>query len=82
MPETDGGEASISMVQLPDGCLSAFLANGKLIVYTKDHQYSYDASGKQTASVALERTIDSASRLSESRALLTSEGLLYSAPIH
>lgn len=81
LPETDSGGPTITMLQLPSGTLSAFLLGNRLAACTADTLYLYDTKGHLLSSTAFERSIESASRLSDTKILLSAGGTLYVATV-
>ncbi len=81
MPEGDVAAASASVMQLPEGTISAFLSGGKLYACTSTHLYSYSSTGRALGSYPLSRNADKALKLAEGYMLITSGNGLYVAPL-
>lgn len=70
LSEGDAAGEKIATVQLPTGTLSAFLCGGGLAVFTADTLFFYNAEGVLQSEQPLSETIESAEKLSDTRALL------------
>jgi hypothetical protein len=66
-------------LQLPTEGVAAFIMNGKLVVVSREKLYTYTLKGKLSSTASFEQAVDEAVKLTETKLLLSSNGLYYIA---
>ena len=64
-------------LQLPTEGVSAFIMGSRLVVASREQLFTYSLKGKLTATATFEQPIDTAVKLTDSKLLLSSNGMYY-----
>ena len=77
LAEDSAPEPVETTLQLPTEGVSTFIMGSKLVVASREQLFTYSLKGKQTATATFEQPIDSAVKLTDSKLLLSSNGMYY-----
>ena len=75
--EDSAPEPVETTLQLPTEGVSTFIMGSKLVVASREQLFTYSLKGKLTATATFEQPIDSAVKLTDSKLLLSSNGMYY-----
>ena len=77
LAEDSAPEPVETTLQLPTEGVSTFIMGSKLVVASREQLFTYSLKGKLTATATFEQPIDSAVKLTDSKLLLSSNGMYY-----
>jgi hypothetical protein len=79
LAEEDAPAPVETTLQLPAEGVSAFIMGSRLIVASREQMFTYSIKGKLTATATFEQPIDTAIKLTDTKLLLSSNGMYYLA---
>ncbi|HRX59384.1 MAG TPA: hypothetical protein P5075_11490 [Eubacteriales bacterium] len=79
LEEASEADSVETTLQLPTEGVAAFIMNGKLVVVSRENVYTYTLKGKLSSTASFEQAVDEAFKLTDTKLLLSSNGMYYIA---